>query len=205
MTTKLIIGLGNAGPEYDQTRHNIGFLFLDTLAKKAGHKPTDFAFDKASNANTLEIKNILQATELIEAKSLKKSNAILAKSLRYVNETGFTAAKLKNRYKVKNEDIIVVQDDLDIPFGKTKVSFERNSGGHRGIESIIKALKTNKFYRIRIGTSTTAVLKAHGGTEEKRDSFVKNFVLNTFTPAEHAKLNSILKEALAKLGTILQS
>src|SRR3990167_3865360 len=141
--TKLIVGLGNPDQEYQNTRHNVGFMFLDYLTKKID--ANDFAEDKKSNA-------------LVSKSKIEKTLTILAKPLCYVNKSGEVVSKLAKFYKVKPADIIVVQDDLDIEFASFKNSFEKNSGGHKGIESIIKALKTNKFYRLRIGTSIRALL-----------------------------------------------
>jgi peptidyl-tRNA hydrolase len=99
----------------------------------------------------------------------------------------------------------VVQDDLDIPFGNCKMSFEKNSGGHRGIESIIKALKTTKFFRVRIGTGVRALDKARDQSDAKRDVFVKDFVLKKFTPSERDELKDIFKACEVRLVQALKS
>lgn len=185
--TKLIIGIGNPDEEYQNTRHNIGFTFLDYLAKKT--EGDDFEFEKKLESKVAKTK-------------MKRFAAILAKPQTYVNKSGLAAAKLKNFAKVKPEDIVVVQDDLDIPFGNTKISFDKNSGGHRGIESIIKALKTKKFYRLRIGLASPSLKKGRAQSDAKRDEFVRKFVLSKFTPSENEKLKSIFKEALAKIEAL---
>ena len=186
--TKLIIGLGNPDEEYQNTRHNVGFMFLDYLAKKID--ANDFAEDKKHNA-------------LVSKSKVEKTSVVLAKPLCYVNKSGEVISKLAKFYKIKSSDIIVVQDDLDIEFGSFKNSFEKNSGGHKGVESIIKALKTNKFYRLRIGTSVRALLKAREQSDKKRDDFVMDFVLSKFTKMEHEKLKSLFKEASERLLQIL--
>lgn len=195
MIKKLIIGIGNPDEEYRDTRHNIGFMFLDFLAKKGGYD--DFSFDKKSNALLLECSYTFSSKEKPDPKAIKVA---MAKPQTYVNNSGMTAAKLKNLYKVKAEDIIVIQDDLDIEFGNTKMSFDKNSGGHNGIESIIKALKTKKFTRIRIGTGKSALDKARQQSDKKRDEFVSNFVLGKFTPGEREEIKAIFKEAYEKLA-----
>src|SRR3989338_5886154 len=186
--TKLIIGIGNPDEEYQNTRHNVGFMFLDYLAKKID--ANDFAEDKKLNA-------------LVSKSKIKKTSVVLAKPLCYVNKSGEVVSKLAKFYKVKPADIIIVQDDLDIEFGSFKNSFEKNSGGHKGVESIIKALKTNKFYRLRIGTSVRPLLKAPEQSDKKRDDFVMDFVLSKFTKMEHEKLKSLFKEASERLLQIL--
>ncbi len=169
MATKLIIGIGNPDPQYLQTRHNVGFMFLDYLIQNS----------KFKIQNSGEKLNALVWQGKIE-----KTPVILAKPLCYVNKSGEVVAKLAKFYKVKPKDIIVAQDDLDIEFGSFKNSFEKNSGGHKGIESVIKALKTNKFYRLRIGTSVRALDKAREQSDKKRDAFVMDFVLGKFSPKD---------------------
>ena len=156
--TKLIIGIGNPDEEYQNTRHNVGFMFLDYLAKKID--ANDFAEDKKLNA-------------LVSKSKIEKTSVVLVKPLCYVNKSGEVVSKLAKFYKIKPADIIVVQDDLDIEFGSFKNSFEKNSGGHKGVESIIKALKTNKFYRLRIGTSVRALEKARLRVAEARSGEAK--------------------------------
>ena len=184
MKIKLIIGIGNPDEQYKETRHNVGFMLTDYIAKK--NDCTDFEFDKKLNAMTVKGK-------------IDGSSVILAKPQTYVNKTGESAVKLKNFYKVKAEQILVIQDDLDVPFGNTKISFEKNSGGHRVIESIMKSLKTKKFYRLRIGLAKPALQKARQQSEKKRDDFVVKFVLSKFSPSEHDEIKKIFKEGYEKL------
>lgn len=181
---KLIIGIGNPDEQYKDTRHNIGFMLVDYIAKKSD--VSDFEFNKKLNTSTAKCK-------------LETGSVILAKSHTYVNKTGEAAVKLKNFYKVKPDQILVIQDDLDIPFGNTKISFDKNSGGHRGIDSIMKALKTKKFYRLRIGLAKPALQKARQQSDKKRDEFVMKFVLSKFSPSEHEELKKLFKEGYEKI------
>ena len=187
MTTKLLIGLGNPDEEYQNTRHNIGFMFVDHLAKKLG--ADDFEFNKKLNSITTKAK-------------LGKSALILAKPQTYVNKSGEAVTKLKNFYKIKPENIIIAHDDLDIEFGKFKNSFGRNSGGHKGVDSIIKSLKTNNFWRVRFGVSTSGLRKARKQSDKKRDEFVKDFVLSKLTKIENEKVKGLFKEAVERLTQI---
>src|SRR3989344_97344 len=188
---KLIIGIGNPDEKYQNTRHNVGFMMVDYIAKKnpsTSLRTSDenFEFNKKLNALTAKSK-------------LGDSSIILAKPQTYVNKTGEAASKLKNFYKVKPEQILVVQDDLDVPFGNTKISFDKNSGGHKGIESIMRALKTKKFYRLRVGLATTGLNKARQQSDKKRDDFVVKMVLSKFSSSEQEQIRKILKEGYEKL------
>lgn len=170
---KLIVGIGNPDPEYLETRHNVGWMFLDWLGKK--YKVA---------GDEVEIEGI---------------RAKLFKPQQYVNKSGPEVLKAKKAAKAKNEDIIVVQDDLDIPFGNCKLSFDKNSGGHKGIESIIASLKTKKFYRIRIGLGVSALAKARAQSDHQRDEFVRDFVLKKFTPAQQEELKTIFAACEVRL------
>lgn len=185
---KLIIGLGNPDERYQNTRHNVGFMFLDYLAKKID--ANDFAEDKKSNA-------------LVSKSKIEKTSVILAKPLSYVNKSGEVVLRLIKNYKLKINNLIVVHDDLDIEFGSFKNSFEKNSGGHKGVESIIKALKTNKFYRLRIGTSVRALDKARKQSDKKRDTFVMNFVLAKFSPKEQDVIKKMFPDIYERLLQLL--
>ena len=129
MEIKLIIGLGNPGSEYKNTYHNVGQLFIDHLA---GEKAN---FKKKSSFEYFQLTNLLT----------------LVKPLTFMNQSGGAALNARKYFNSKPREILVVHDDSDIPLGSFKLSFGRGSAGHQGIESIIKSLKTNKFYRLRIG------------------------------------------------------
>lgn len=187
---KLIVGIGNPDPQYAQTRHNVGWQFLDWLGKK--HDTSDFEDNP----------KIFGEVAKIEIDGIK---GWVLKPHTYVNESGKAVAKAKSWAKAKNGDIVVIQDDLDIPFGNCKLSFEKHSGGHRGIESIIKALKTMKFHRVRIGTGVRALDKARQQSDTKRDAFVKDYVLKTFTPSERDELKDIFKACEVRLFQALKS
>ena len=129
----IIIGLGNPGKKFKDTRHNVGFEFIDQLAKK------------------LEIKNW---------KKNKKANCFyfkfdeeieLVKPLTYMNNSGQTVKYIQKKHNLKSKDIIVIHDDIDIPLGKIKISEGSGAAGHKGVQSIIDAIGTKDFKRIRIG------------------------------------------------------
>ena len=107
----------------------------------------------------------------------------------FVNHSGLAVKNLKAKLKAKNEDIIIAHDDLDIEFGKFKLSFDRNSAGHKGVQSIIDALKTKKFWRLRIGIANAKLKNARAAGK------VSDFVLSKFTPSEQKELKNIFKQA----------
>lgn len=184
---KLIIGLGNPDEEYKDSRHNVGFMIVDEIAAKTR---AGFEFDKKINA------------EVAKGRFDEKP-AVLAKPHTYVNKSGEAVKKLKNKLKIKPADIIVIHDDLDIEFGDFKVSFEKNSGGHKGVQNIIDNLKTNKFWRLRIGTATRKVRTARDQNTKQKKELIKDFVLAKFTESERHELNKVIKQALARLAMTL--
>lgn len=185
---KLIIGLGNPGEEYENARHNVGFVAVDAIAKKEG---SIFSFEKKFNAEVAKSR-------------FNDRPAILIKPFTFVNNSGEAVKKIKSFYKVKPEDVIVIHDDLDIEFSDFKVSFARNAGGHRGVQSVINCLKTNKFWRLRIGTANRKLTTArHQRTLKAKKEAVGNFVLSRFTPSEQSELKKVIKKALDKLAEVV--
>ena len=181
---KLIIGLGNPDPEYQNTRHNIGFQFLDYLAKKIDSP--DFEFEKKFNASAVKGK-------------IDKVAVLLAKPHTYVNKSGESAAKIKTFLKIKPTDLILIHDDLDIPFGYFKISFGKSSGGHKGVGSVMKAVKSKEFYRIRIGLANSTLKKARSLSDAKRNILVRDFVLSKFTKKETEAISRLFKEIYERL------
>jgi len=181
---KLIVGIGNPDEQYKETRHNVGFMMVDYIAKKNDFG--DFEFNKNLNS-------------LVSKGKIDKSTVVLAKPQTYVNKSGEAVKKFTTYYKLHATDLVVIQDDLDVPFGNTKISFDKNSGGHKGIESIMRALKTKKFYRLRIGLAKPALQKARQQSDKKRDEFVVKMVLSKFSPSEQEEIKKIFKEGYEKL------
>ena len=120
---KLIIGLGNPGKQFNKTRHNIGFEVLDQAR-------TDFDLPK------------FKLDKKLKAEITKNKNIILAKPQTYMNLSGEAVMAIKKYYKIKIEDIIVIHDDIDLPVGKIRISQGSSSGGNKGVQSIIKNLKS---------------------------------------------------------------
>lgn len=169
---KLIVGLGNPGKKYEHTRHNVGFMTVDQLA---GQEPWQ-TFTKTS----------LVCTPAGHEQCLLKPQT-------FMNESGVSVAEVAQFYKIEPPDLWVVHDDLDLPFGTVRTSFDSSSAGHRGIESIIGALGTQKFHRLRLGLG-----------RPPEHITAEAFVLQPFTPAEQKQLGATIKLAVQKLNDDLQ-
>lgn len=181
----IIAGLGNPGGEYENTRHNVGRMFVEYLRKKEDFP--EWREDKKLKAATSEGK-------------IGKGKVLLVKLNNFMNNSGKSLALLVKNKKT-TEQLVVVYDDLDLPLGSLKVSFNRGSGGHRGLDSAIKALKTREFTRIRIGTSSaTPSGKAKKPIGEKA---VISFILGKFKPKEMETLKKSFKKALEALGIMV--
>lgn len=175
---KLIIGLGNPGSKYKNTRHNIGFEIID-----------DFYLQNKKQGFSNWEKNKKFFAE-ISAGSIKDEKIILAKPLSFMNDSGKAVQALMHFYKNPPLDLIVIHDDIDLALGKFKLQKDRSSAGHNGIKSIIEKIGTQNFYRIRIG-----IAKA----DRDKQGRTEKFVLNRFNLFEKLKLKKIKPEILQAL------
>jgi PTH1 family peptidyl-tRNA hydrolase len=133
-TTYLLIGLGNPGREYRDTRHNVGFMFIDRLAVR------------------LEARGMkVQSKAIITTATYQERKLILAKPQTYMNLSGHSAQGLLNFYKIPVENLLIAHDDLDLPFGTIRIRPKGGPGGQKGMASTIEQLGTNDFPRLRIG------------------------------------------------------
>ena len=180
----IIAGLGNPGTEYDGTRHNMGRDFLRAFAKKEGID--DWKEDK-------KLRALSAKGELFGAK------ALLLLPDTYMNSSGKTFASLVASKK-QAAQLVVLQDELDLPLGSVKLSFGSSAGGHRGIDSIQKAIKTKEFVRIRIGISPAT---PKGKIKKPDSEKVVDFVLGTFKPAEEEKLKKARKTVFEAIELLL--
>lgn len=163
---KMIVGLGNIGAKYAKTRHNVGFMVVDSLASE-----WNVNFDKEKfYANYTQV--------LIQGQKV-----LLVKPTTYMNESGKAFRALMDYYDVKLEDILVVYDDMDMPTGKLRLRQKGSAGGHNGIKSIIAHLKTQKFKRIKVGIDHPKQMK------------VVDWVLSDFTVQEKNELDVGIKNA----------
>lgn len=159
----LVVGLGNPGPEYAVTRHNIGFLVADLVADRVGAR---LARHKRAHALAAEGKLGIPGS---------MTHLVLAEPLSYMNESGGPVKALMAFYGVEPDRLVVIHDELDIPFTTIRVKLGGGDNGHNGLKSIRKALGTGDFYRVRVGIDRPPgrqdpadyVLKPFGSTERK--------------------------------------
>ena len=170
MAPWLVVGLGNPGDEYAATRHNVGFLVVDELSESA-------TFSKHKRARAV-------VAEVRLGGYVDGERAVLAKSLTYMNESGGPVKALLEFYKIDVEHLIVVHDELDIPFGTLRVKLGGGDNGHNGLKSIRKVLGTGEYYRVRCGIGRPP------GRQDPAD-----FVLKSWSSMERAELPTLVTQA----------
>ncbi|MGA4466688.1 aminoacyl-tRNA hydrolase [Bacillus bombysepticus] len=164
---KLIVGLGNPGREYELTRHNIGFMAIDELAKRWNISLNEQKFKGVFGAGFVNGEKV-----------------ILLKPLTYMNLSGESIRPLMDYYKIDVEDFVVMYDDLDIPVGKLRLRMKGSAGGHNGVKSTISHLGTQEFQRIRMGID-----------RPKNGMKVVDYVLGRFTSEEIPNVNHSIEKA----------
>ncbi|APE18575.1 aminoacyl-tRNA hydrolase [Mycolicibacterium pallens] len=164
----LVVGLGNPGPQYAKTRHNLGFMVADVLAARMGGQ---FQVHKRSGA------------EIVTGR-LAHRPVVLAKPRTYMNESGRQVGPLAKFYSVMPADIIVIHDELDIDFGRIRLKLGGGEGGHNGLRSVANSMGTKNFQRVRIGV---------GRPPGRKDPAA--FVLEPFTAAERSEVPAICEQA----------
>ena len=164
----LVVGLGNPGPQYATTRHNIGFLVADVLADRIG---SGFKVHKKSGADVVTGR-------------LGDTSVVLAKPRTYMNESGRQVGPLAKFYSVAPADVILLHDELDIDFGRIRLKYGGGVAGHNGLRSVSAALGTNDFKRVRIGI----------GRPPGRQSGA-SFVLENFNARERPELGTIVEQS----------
>jgi PTH1 family peptidyl-tRNA hydrolase len=180
-----IIGLGNPGEEYENTRHNVGRMVVADFCKK--HELTELAFDKKSNA-------------LVSQGKVGNEKVVAVLPETFMNKSGASAGKFVKSKKAA-EMMVVVHDELDLPLGRAKISFNKSSGGHRGVESIKKAVGTEAFVRVRVGISPSTAsgkLKKPIGEE-----VVGKFILGKFSKKDEEVLKKVSKQIQEVLTMIV--
>ncbi len=148
----LIVGLGNPGVRYAKTRHNAGFIIIEALAEKYGLKFKNMPKFQAHIAEGY-VPPLCQGGKPPLAPPCKggENKVIFALPMTFMNNSGLAVLRISQFYKIAPSEILVIHDDVDLPFGKLRVSFNSSSGGHNGIKSIISSLGTQKFIRLRVG------------------------------------------------------
>lgn len=164
----LVVGLGNPGPNYAKTRHNVGFMVADLLAGRIG---SGFKVHRKSGA------------EIVTGRLAGRS-VVVAKPRTYMNESGRNVGPLAKFYSVAPADVIVVHDELDIDFGRIRLKFGGGVAGHNGLKSVAAALGTKDFHRVRVGV---------GRPPGRKDP--ATYVLETFGATERPEVPTICEQA----------
>jgi peptidyl-tRNA hydrolase, PTH1 family len=174
---KLIVGLGNPGIQYQSTPHNLGFLAIDRIALQCG----------------VVVRN-RQCRALTARTVIGSETVLLAKPETFMNLSGISVGELVAEYKIAPEsDLLVLQDELDFPWGKVRVHRNRSAAGHHGIESLIGALGTQDFLRIRMGV----------GPERNVEDGI-SYLLSPFPKAQSPVIDAMLELAAEAVGVILK-
>jgi PTH1 family peptidyl-tRNA hydrolase len=176
----LIVGLGNPGKEYAKTRHNVGFMVLDKLAKREGAK---FASSSKFEADLAEITLTFPGEK-------KHVRLLLAKPQTFMNNSGQAVSKLASFYKLRTQDqVFVVHDDLDIELGTTRIRLNGSSAGQKGVQSIMDRLGTDEFVRFRMGIRPA----------EGQDKTAEEFVLEKFRASETKVIDQEIDQVVGQL------
>ncbi len=163
---KLIVGLGNPGKQYEGTRHNVGFMFIDKLINQYGMSEEKNKFGGIYYQTTISNEKI-----------------IFLKPQEYINLSGVVVRKFVDYFKIELDDILIINDDLDLDVGKIKLKSSGSSGGHNGLKNIEQMLGTKKYKRLKIGISN----------DKKMDT--KDYVLGKFSENDMSTINEIISIA----------
>ncbi len=178
----LIIGLGNPGQQYKNTRHNVGFMAVDKFAENNNFP--NFTMQKKSNA-------------LVSENVVENENVVLVKPQTFMNNSGLAVKKIVTSYKLGHPlgliSCIVVHDDIDLEIGKIKIVKERGSAGHKGVESIIQNIGNNGLIRLRIGIAPQKNIEA------------KKIVLKKFKPEEKEIISSTITKTAKALNYFIEN
>ena len=192
---KLIVGLGNPGKKYEKTRHNTGFIIVEKFLKD---------FKSAQDTVWTKENKFKSDIARIEWQPLhgKLEQVILAKPNVYMNNSGMAVSLISRYLNIGVSDIWVVHDEIDLPLGSMKIRLGGSGAGHHGVESVIEALKTDKFWRFRLGIGfQNGKLKIENG--KLRD--IEDLVLGGFGPSEKGKLKSLIKKGTDAIETGLEN
>lgn len=176
---KLIVGLGNPGDKYRDTRHNVGFMVVDKLAHELGGKDARW---ESSTKNKAAI--------------AKVGEVVLVKPETFMNASGVAVQSVARFYIVKPEDVWVIHDDLDLPLGKIRIRAGGGSAGHHGIESIMRELGSDAFIRFRLGIGRGMEAKTKSSKKNFHRRFVIDFVLSKFNRTEAGDMKHLVKNGV---------
>ncbi len=177
----MVVGLGNPGREYAKTRHNIGFMVLDHWVQAGSSLVGSGQWQSQFKAEVIKTR-------------LERQDLLLLKPQTFMNLSGESVVAARGFYKVEPQNIIVVHDEVDLPFSQMRIQFERGHGGHNGIRSIHGLLGTNAYYRVRMGI----------GKPPQPGPPMVDHVLGAFSKEEFAELPEFLSRAIEGISTLIQ-
>lgn len=191
---KLIVGLGNPGVKYESTKHNLGFMVIEHFLKD---------ITPVKNSNWTKDTKLKSEVYIFDYQSKKgePEKVILAKPLTYMNNSGMAVSLIVNYYKIKPTDIWVVHDELDLPLGSMKIRLGGGTAGHHGLDSILETLKTDKFWRFRIGIGEQ---KSKIKTKNIKLKPMDEYVLGNFYHSDKGKTKNMIKKSSKALQTALE-
>jgi len=172
---KIVLGLGNPGKKYERTRHNLGFLVVDRIASE----------------NSIAVKK-RKCNSLVGDWQTDRRKVLLVKPLIYMNRSGEVVRDLLHRFAVSVKDLLVIHDDLDLPFGRIRIRPRGGAGGHRGVLSILEAIGEEGFFRVRVGIG-----RPPPGVDPT------DFVLEVFSPEETSHLDRVISKAADAVESLL--
>ncbi|MBI2327578.1 aminoacyl-tRNA hydrolase [Candidatus Curtissbacteria bacterium] len=172
---KLIAGLGNPGEKFKNNRHNVGFKVVDDFSRSNG-----LSWRYSQDLMCYWIKTV---------------QYVLIKPVTYMNKAGQSIKSVCDFYKIEPKDVLVIADDLDLPLGKIRMTFNGSAGGHHGIESTVESLSTMDFARLRIGIGPLGPIGESGPPMSKEQKVIEH-VLSDFSDSEKEKLGDIISRAI---------
>lgn len=181
---KIIVGLGNPGKQYKFHRHNLGFMLIDSLTDQ----------DQFQN----KYKSKIQKT------NLDKQTVLLVKPQTFMNLSGQAIAEITHFYKTPLEDLLVIQDDKDLPFGQMKFQKSRGHGGHNGIANIHQELGTSDYCRLKMGVATVIEDESESSLQITKIEDTRDFVLSPFEGEELKKLPDFLQQGIRAVCCFVQ-
>lgn len=185
--TYTIAGLGNPGNEYEKSRHNAGRMVLEVLREKYGDA---------------EWKSDTKSKSLTAKTTIGKATVLLLCPDNYMNRSGRSIAYFVKSKKAAQR-LVVVYDDMDLPVGHIRVSHNRGSGGHRGLDSVIKALKTREFTRVRVGVTPTTITGKLKKPKSSNESAVHSFLLKPLSGKDERSFRKGIRQAAEAVEMII--
>ncbi len=177
---KLIVGLGNPGPKYKNTRHNIGFIIVEKIAEVFDDK-IDFRKEEKSETQKIRVGS---------------EQLLLCKPQTFMNKSGEAVQELAHKYKIPLSDILVIHDEVDLPFGDIRFQEKRGAGGHNGIKSVHQMLGSEDYGRLRFGVGKPPVFVDDTGTKTRATMDMADYVLRDFTREEWGQFAEIFETVM---------